>query len=60
MSSSNSGINLKQIDKPDLHSVTKLSYLNEMLVPKVQLLINPILVGLFLWTLSGWVGDYSP
>ena len=40
MISSNCGINLKQIDKSDLHSVTKLSYLNEMLVPKVQLLIK--------------------
>ena len=29
-----------QIDKSDLHCVTKLSYLNEMLVPKVQLLIK--------------------
>ena len=29
-----------QIDKSDLHCVTKLSYLNKMLVPKVQLLIK--------------------
>ena len=29
-----------QLDKSDLHYVTKLSYLNEMLVPKVQLLFK--------------------
>ena len=29
-----------QIDKSDLHCVAKLSYLNEMLVPKIQLLIK--------------------